>query len=77
LRTFPPASFSPFTLAGFQVLNRRAGPGQRCLGQRPPPWLPDGDMPSRAARGYARELLEDRLLEEAPEQIAKQVEKID
>jgi hypothetical protein len=39
--------------------------------------LPDGDRLARAARGYARELLEDRLLEEAPEQIAKQVEKID
>jgi hypothetical protein len=34
-------------------------------------------MPARAARDHARELLEDRLLEEAPEQIAKQVEKID
>jgi hypothetical protein len=34
-------------------------------------------MLARAARGYARELLEDRLLEEAREQIAKQVEKID
>jgi hypothetical protein len=39
--------------------------------------LPDGDMPARAARDHARELLEGRLLEEAREQLAKQVEKID
>jgi enoyl-CoA hydratase/carnithine racemase len=39
--------------------------------------VPDDDMLARAARDYARQMFEDRMLEEAREEIAEQAEEIE